>query len=443
MSDFQTELDVRLSPTDTASACRAAASALAWAAEDEPIAAPSVTRIVVTQPRERLGFLGEPSVRRARLEIDISSASATGAPHLTHISIRGSMFGVGPIVAGRITNETMRFVTALQVEIDRGAKQREQSSTSLVSDLAQLAALRDRGMLTDQEYATAKSHALGTADPMSPAETASEQTARVTGPEVAETLETSGGRGTGNAMAGFSDEITGGVAAWESQGARHTGRTASSPSGASHGKSPSPRMLALAFAAIVIVVWAVVTSYQNTHLSDAEYSWCMAHPAAVSLFKPGGLEPNPNYTSDCRRAYQADATAPDPAAGPSDGGQATAAAGMTPQIQAVAGLVAGGSQMITISGSGFGTHEPYVGDSEYIELSDLTNGWNAGWHHPGDPGQDLITLDVVSWTDTSIAFDIHGGPVPWDFQTGDQVRIRVWNPSNSQGPAVYFSAVGP
>jgi hypothetical protein len=49
-----------------------------------------------------------------------------------------------------------------------------------------------------------------------------------------------------------------------------------------------------------------------------------------------------------------------------------------------------------ITGRGFGTHSPYNGDSAYIRLSDPTKDWNAGWTL--DPGTDLVSLVVNSWT---------------------------------------------
>ena len=68
------------------------------------------------------------------------------------------------------------------------------------------------------------------------------------------------------------------------------------------------------------------------------------------------------------------------------------------------------TQTITINGSDFGTQAAYTGDSNYIELTDLSGtSWNAG--HSGA----AVTLAVSSWTNTQIvltglsgAYGTHG-----------------------------------
>jgi protein involved in polysaccharide export with SLBB domain len=107
----------------------------------------------------------------------------------------------------------------------------------------------------------------------------------------------------------------------------------------------------------------------------------------------------------------------------------------TVAITSVSAILPQQTQTITINGSDFGTQAAYTGDSNYIELTDLSGtSWNAG--HSGA----AVTLAVSSWTNTQIvltglsgAYGTHG----WCIKPGDQLSIQVWNAQNGHGPAVY------
>ena len=107
----------------------------------------------------------------------------------------------------------------------------------------------------------------------------------------------------------------------------------------------------------------------------------------------------------------------------------------TPTITSVSAILPQQAQPITISGSGFGTHTPYTGDSNYIELIDTSaGGWDAG--HAGA----AVTLAVSSWTNTQIVlsgFSGSYGSHGWCISPGDQLSIRVWNAQTGNGPAAY------
>jgi len=104
----------------------------------------------------------------------------------------------------------------------------------------------------------------------------------------------------------------------------------------------------------------------------------------------------------------------------------------TPTITSVSAILPQQTQTITISGSGFGTHTPYTGDSNYIELIDTSaGGWDAG--HAGA----AVTLAVSSWTNTQIVlsgFSGSYGSHGWCISPGDQLSIRVWNAQNREWP---------
>jgi TonB family protein len=109
-----------------------------------------------------------------------------------------------------------------------------------------------------------------------------------------------------------------------------------------------------------------------------------------------------------------------------------------PHIDSVSMVLPRDIQTITIAGKGFGTHDPYTGDSDYIRASNLTKGWNAGWAK--DPGEDKATLVVSSWTDTEIVLSGFAGAYGRDqnvLSADDDLSFQVWNPQTGLGPATY------
>jgi serine/threonine protein kinase len=109
-----------------------------------------------------------------------------------------------------------------------------------------------------------------------------------------------------------------------------------------------------------------------------------------------------------------------------------------PRVESVSAVMSKQTQTITLTGSGFGTHEPYTGDSDYIRISDLTKRWNAGWSK--DPGSDKVTLIVASWTDTSIVISGFAGAYgAWgnSVSAGDTISFQLWNAQTGLGPATY------
>jgi hypothetical protein len=109
-----------------------------------------------------------------------------------------------------------------------------------------------------------------------------------------------------------------------------------------------------------------------------------------------------------------------------------------PRITSVSAVLPQQSQAITISGNGFGAVASYTGDSDYIRVSDVTKGWNAG--STKDPGTDRVTLVVTSWTDSAIVIGGFGG----DFgnnrnsiSPGDRLQFQVWNAHTGIGPSIF------
>jgi hypothetical protein len=118
------------------------------------------------------------------------------------------------------------------------------------------------------------------------------------------------------------------------------------------------------------------------------------------------------------------------------------AVAQTPVITSVSKISTQQYQTIVITGSGFGTHKPYTGDSNYISLEDqtATPGWQAGYQ----PFNDTVTLIVHQWEDTKIilgGFSGAWGQFNYILTIGDSEQVEVWNPQSGSGPATVTTTI--
>ena len=109
---------------------------------------------------------------------------------------------------------------------------------------------------------------------------------------------------------------------------------------------------------------------------------------------------------------------------------------MEPKIRKISKIQATQYQTIVISGSGFGTTQPYNGDSAYLQIFDLTGKWSAGLENASQT--DSVWLDVTSWKNNKIVisgFTGDYGESYWILKKGDKLEINVWNWQNGNGPS--------
>ena len=113
----------------------------------------------------------------------------------------------------------------------------------------------------------------------------------------------------------------------------------------------------------------------------------------------------------------------------------------TPVINNVSKISPVQTQMITISGNGFGDLDPYNGNSPYIEITDSTSGWSAGYSSGATPNG--VTLNIASWSDSQIVISGFTGKYgDFSLAAGDSISINVWNVPSKTGPASYTVACG-
>lgn len=113
----------------------------------------------------------------------------------------------------------------------------------------------------------------------------------------------------------------------------------------------------------------------------------------------------------------------------------------TPKITSVSMITTAQHQTVTITGTGFGTHKPYTGDSPYISLYDKSKKWEAGY----EPDLDTVTLIVHSWTNTKITlggFAGKWGTSNFTLAVGNKEFIRIWNAQGAGGPFGLSCSVG-
>jgi len=110
------------------------------------------------------------------------------------------------------------------------------------------------------------------------------------------------------------------------------------------------------------------------------------------------------------------------------------AVAQSPEIKSVSRITTQQFQTIVIRGTGFGTLQPYTGDSIYISFQDTTRGWQGGYNGCFWGCTDnVVTLIVDSWQDNKITlggFSGGWGENDWTLAKGDAVQIDVWNPQS-------------
>jgi serine/threonine protein kinase len=107
-----------------------------------------------------------------------------------------------------------------------------------------------------------------------------------------------------------------------------------------------------------------------------------------------------------------------------------------PTIISITSIFSDRDRTIKIRGSGFGTLDPYEGNSAFIRISNITGGWNAG--STRDSPSDYINLNITLWTTTEITISSFTGSYGngnWKFNNGDLVMVQIWNAQTGVGPA--------
>ncbi len=139
------ELKATLStdPPKTMDLCRHVIAEMGWKIE-----AQSDTRLVCKEVVQAGGMAMTWAVK---LELAVETAD-TGSLLL----VKGSNFGFGPIQSNHVKGQVGNFMNRLKLALEQPAA----SGTGLSDELEKLAGLHQQGVLTDDEFAAAKSRLL-------------------------------------------------------------------------------------------------------------------------------------------------------------------------------------------------------------------------------------------------------------------------------------------
>ena len=98
---------------------------------------------------------------------------------------------------------------------------------------------------------------------------------------------------------------------------------------------------------------------------------------------------------------------------------------------------------ITIIGGGFGEFPlglPFIGTSNFLAISDITQNWNAGY------ALDACTVYIDSWATNRISIVTNTNPMAnCPINAGDQLSVQIWNPQSGKTTPASFNvtAVAP
>ena len=99
----------------------------------------------------RLGFANP-----AKLEVSLT-ADGTGC----RLSVKSSNLGFGPVQGGHVKGVAETFLSNVRLHLDRSSQQATSSPGGIADEIQKLGAMKDQGLLTDEEFAAAKAKLLG------------------------------------------------------------------------------------------------------------------------------------------------------------------------------------------------------------------------------------------------------------------------------------------
>lgn len=147
MSKYQEEFHVHLSLEDCMIACREAVAGLGWRVLEQ-----SGKRLVCKE----LAPQGMSFTWAAQVETLLDGES----PDKTRVTLKGSIFGLGPIQSGHLKGQVGNFRNRIELASVKRSKAAGETSTSLASELKKLAELHSQGAISDDEYNQAKARLL-------------------------------------------------------------------------------------------------------------------------------------------------------------------------------------------------------------------------------------------------------------------------------------------
>ena len=98
----------------------------------------------------RLGFANP-----AKLEISLVADTAG-----SRLIVRSSNLGFGPIQGGHVKGVTETFLSNVRLHLDRSSQSATSTRGGIADEILKLGAMKEQGLLTDEEFSAAKAKLL-------------------------------------------------------------------------------------------------------------------------------------------------------------------------------------------------------------------------------------------------------------------------------------------
>jgi len=146
MSKHNDEFTVPLSIKKTMKVCKEAAAELGWRIMNEGdnyISCKEVSPQIIS------------FTWAAKIDVYVE-----GNNNESIISLNGSIFSMGPIQSGHLKGQLGKLKNLIQLSVNKHKSYSSQSSSSIVSELEKLSSLLSKGLLTEEEFNSAKKRIL-------------------------------------------------------------------------------------------------------------------------------------------------------------------------------------------------------------------------------------------------------------------------------------------
>jgi len=152
MSKCNDDFSVNLPLNDLMDVCKGIISKLGWAVLDQ------------SSSKIRCKETGKFDINKGNFFADIEIVLASTA-NGTSVSLNGSNFGIGPFASKHIQGEVSKLRNMIEVDVKQYNNNKEtqsaNSNVSVAGEIEKLASLHSQGILSDDEFKTAKNKLLG------------------------------------------------------------------------------------------------------------------------------------------------------------------------------------------------------------------------------------------------------------------------------------------
>lgn len=143
MSSFKSEVTIKAGKEKAVQACRHALNKMQLVIKKD-----DGVKFIANEKSRMLGFANP-----AKIEVDIQPVNDT-----LRINMKASNIGLGPIQGGHVKGVAETFLS--QVQLKHSESTKGVYPKSIADEIAKLAALKEQGLLSEEEYSMGKARLL-------------------------------------------------------------------------------------------------------------------------------------------------------------------------------------------------------------------------------------------------------------------------------------------